>query len=57
MGYESMTDATAITTRAKENMLFAMASLSREDRMRLGYQQLELIKQCSFNGKQCSIVQ
>lgn len=50
-----MTDEVAIVTKAKENLLFAMASLDREIRIGLSYEKRELINMCSFNGKECDI--
>jgi hypothetical protein len=50
-----MTDEVAIVTKAKENLLFAMSSLSMEERMLLSNSKRELIHKCSFNGKACDI--
>jgi hypothetical protein len=52
-----MTDHTAINTRAKENMMFQMASMPQEQRVRLSYGLMEMVRQCSFNGQQCNITQ
>lgn len=50
-----MTDEVAIVTKAKENIIFAMAALSMEERMLLSNSKRELIHKCSFNGKACDI--
>lgn len=50
-----MTDEVAIVTKAKENLIFAMAALSMEDRMRLSHLKHELIHKCSFSGKACNV--
>ena len=50
-----MTDEVAIVTKAKENIMFAMATLSMEDRAKLSTTKRELIQKCSFNGKACDI--
>lgn len=45
-----MTDEVAIVTRAKENMMFAMATLSMDQRRKMSYTKEEFIHKCSFNG-------
>lgn len=50
-----MTDEVAIVTKAKENIMFAMATLSMEDREKLSTTKRELVHKCSFNGKACDI--
>ncbi|PIO52593.1 hypothetical protein TELCIR_26098 [Teladorsagia circumcincta] len=50
-----MTDEVAIVTKAKENIMFAMATLSMEDREKLSTTKRELVQKCSFNGKACDI--
>ncbi len=45
----------AIQTKAKENLVFTMASLPIEQRIRLGYAKSEMIKMCSFNGGECDV--
>uniref|UniRef100_A0A914RSV9 Degenerin mec-10 n=1 Tax=Parascaris equorum TaxID=6256 RepID=A0A914RSV9_PAREQ len=45
----------AIVTKAKENIMFAMATLSMEDRQRLSTTKRELVHKCSFNGLACDI--
>uniref|UniRef100_A0A915D8L0 Degenerin mec-4/10 cytosolic domain-containing protein n=1 Tax=Ditylenchus dipsaci TaxID=166011 RepID=A0A915D8L0_9BILA len=55
MGFEGMTDEVAIVTKAKENIVFAMAGMPMEDRLRLSTQKHELIQKCSFSGKACDI--
>ncbi|KJH52915.1 degenerin [Dictyocaulus viviparus] len=57
MGFEGMTDEVAIVTKAKENIMFAMATLSMEDRKKLSTTKRELVQKCSFNGKACDIEQ
>lgn len=41
--------------KAKENIIFAMAALSMEERMLLSNGKRELLHKCSFNGKACDI--
>ncbi|KAI6177484.1 hypothetical protein M3Y97_00912700 [Aphelenchoides bicaudatus] len=55
MGFSGMTDEVAIVTKAKENIIFAMAALSMEERMLLSNSKRELLHKCSFNGKACDI--
>ncbi|KAE9414547.1 hypothetical protein Angca_007670 [Angiostrongylus cantonensis] len=55
MGFEGMTDEVAIVTKAKENIMFAMATLSMDDRKKLSTTKRELVQKCSFNGKACDI--
>lgn len=50
-----MTDEVAITTKAKENLVFIIATLDLETRVNLSYTKNEFIRMCSFNGKQCDI--
>ena len=50
-----MTDEVAIVTKAKENVMFAMSSLSAADRKLMSYEKDELIHKCSFNGGACDI--
>jgi uncharacterized Fe-S radical SAM superfamily protein PflX len=50
-----MTDEVAIVTKAKENIVFAMATLSMSDRRALSYSKQDLLQKCSFNGEQCDI--
>lgn len=53
--FQGMTDEVAIVTKAKENIMFAMATLSMQDRERLSTTKRELVHKCSFNGKACDI--
>ncbi|CAI5455769.1 unnamed protein product [Caenorhabditis angaria] len=55
MGFQGMTDEVAIVTKAKENIMFAMATLSMADREALSNTKKELVHKCSFNGKACDI--
>ncbi|VDN18169.1 unnamed protein product [Gongylonema pulchrum] len=55
MGFTGMTDEVAIVTKAKENIIFAMATLSMKDRQRLSTTKRELVHKCSFNGIACDI--
>lgn len=50
-----MTDEVAIVTKAKENIMFAMAALPMHVRMQLSHSKHELIHKCSFSGKACDI--
>ena len=52
-----MTDEVAIVTKAKENMVFAMASLPMAKRKELSMSKADFVQRCSFNGKQCDIEQ
>uniref|UniRef100_A0A915MB71 Amiloride-sensitive sodium channel n=1 Tax=Meloidogyne javanica TaxID=6303 RepID=A0A915MB71_MELJA len=52
LGYENMTDEVAITTKTREKLVLAMASLHKEQRKSLSYGRSEFIKMCSFNGQQ-----
>ncbi|KAK6765985.1 hypothetical protein RB195_025725 [Necator americanus] len=55
MGFQGMTDEVAIVTKAKENIMFAMATLSMDAREKLSTTKRELVQKCSFNGKACDI--
>jgi hypothetical protein len=50
-----MTDEVAIVTKAKENIMFAMATLSMAEREALSTTKRELVHKCSFNGLPCDI--
>ncbi|GMS79828.1 hypothetical protein PENTCL1PPCAC_2003, partial [Pristionchus entomophagus] len=55
MGFAGMTDEVAIVNKAKENIMFAMATLSMGERQGLSTTKRELIHKCSFNGMACDI--
>lgn len=55
LGFEGMTDEVAIVTKAKENIVFAMATLSMAERSELSNQRHEFLHKCSFNQIQCDI--
>ncbi|GMT05278.1 hypothetical protein PENTCL1PPCAC_27452, partial [Pristionchus entomophagus] len=55
MGFAGMTDEVAIVNKAKENIMFAMATLSNGHREGLSTTKRELIHKCSFNGIACDI--
>ncbi|PAV60388.1 hypothetical protein WR25_23574 [Diploscapter pachys] len=55
MGFQGMQDEVAIVTKAKENIIFAMATLSMDVREKLSTSKRELVHKCSFNGKECNI--
>ncbi|EJW79494.1 degenerin mec-4, partial [Wuchereria bancrofti] len=55
MGFDGMTDEVAIVTKAKENIIFAMAALPMKDRQRISTTKRELVHKCSFNGVACDI--
>ncbi|KAE9550741.1 hypothetical protein FO519_006042 [Halicephalobus sp. NKZ332] len=57
MGFKGMTDEVAIVTKAKENIMFAMAALTMEKRKLLSNTKRELVHKCSFNGQACDIDQ
>lgn len=50
-----MTDEVAIVTKARENIIFAMAELPVEHRILLSHKKRQLIQKCSFNGDDCNI--
>jgi hypothetical protein len=50
-----MQDEVAIVTRAKENIIFATASLSEQEKMFISNLKREFIQKCSFNGQACDI--
>jgi len=50
-----MQDEVAIVTKAKENIIFAMATLAMDVREKLSTSKRELVHKCSFNGKECNI--
>uniref|UniRef100_A0A1I7Y9G0 Uncharacterized protein n=1 Tax=Steinernema glaseri TaxID=37863 RepID=A0A1I7Y9G0_9BILA len=56
LGYENMTDEVAITTKTKEKLVLTMAGLPTHRRIALSYGKSEFIRMCSFNGKQCNII-
>ncbi|CAD5216182.1 unnamed protein product [Bursaphelenchus okinawaensis] len=55
MGFKDMKDEVAIVTKAKENIIFAMSTLSVKERMLLSNSKRELLHKCSFNGQPCDI--
>uniref|UniRef100_A0A914XFH9 Uncharacterized protein n=1 Tax=Plectus sambesii TaxID=2011161 RepID=A0A914XFH9_9BILA len=55
LGFQGMTDQVAIVTKAKENVIFAMAQESDDVRAMLSIRKHELIQKCSFNGQACDI--
>ncbi|CAD5216048.1 unnamed protein product [Bursaphelenchus okinawaensis] len=55
LGFKNMTDEVAIVTKARENIIFAMAELSEKQREALSIQKHQLIHKCSFNGQACDI--
>ncbi len=48
-----MTDSVAITTKAKENLMFAVSKMDPAEKSAMGYTSAEFITKCSFNGRQC----
>jgi hypothetical protein len=55
LGFGGMTDEVAIVTKAKENIVFAMATLSMRERSDLSYTKHEFVQKCSFNSQGCNI--
>ncbi|KAH7715254.1 CBN-ASIC-1 protein [Aphelenchoides avenae] len=54
-GLKGVRDSVAIRTKATENLVFAVSSLSKEQKNSMSYSKRELITKCSFNGKPCSV--
>ena len=50
-----MTDEVAIATKAKENIVFSMASSLQQERSKFSQTKHDFIHACSFNGEQCDI--
>jgi hypothetical protein len=50
-----MTDKTAIATKARENIIFAMSQINEHERIAMSYTKEEFIKECSFNNRECSV--
>ena len=50
-----MRDEIAIVTKAKENIIFAMAELSEGQRIAMSVEKRKFIQKCSFNGMECNI--
>ncbi|KAF8354860.1 hypothetical protein PRIPAC_96483 [Pristionchus pacificus] len=55
MGFAEMSDGVAMLTQARQNLMFTMAALSREQRIALSQDLDEFIEMCSFDGKDCDI--
>ncbi|KAF8371199.1 hypothetical protein PRIPAC_77628 [Pristionchus pacificus] len=55
MGFAEMSDGVAMLTQARQNLMFTMAALSREQRIALSQDLHEFIEMCSFDGKDCHI--
>lgn len=53
--FQGLTDKVAIISKAKENLIFAIAAMSALQRSELSYTKDEFIRKCSFNGRECSI--
>ena len=52
---EGMSDPVAIVSKAKENLMFAVAEMNETEKSSLSYTKTEFITKCSFNGRECSI--
>lgn len=46
----------ALNAKAKENLVFAVASMNESEKIELSYNKLEFITRCSFNGRFVSLV-
>ena len=55
LGFEGMTDQTAITAKAKENIMFAVNGMPQSRRIEIGTKKHEFINSCSFNSRGCNI--
>ncbi|KAI1724773.1 amiloride-sensitive sodium channel domain-containing protein [Ditylenchus destructor] len=54
-GLKGLTDPIAIRSKAAENLIFAVNSLSETEKSQLSYSKREFITKCSFNGRQCFV--
>uniref|UniRef100_A0A915EJE5 Amiloride-sensitive sodium channel n=1 Tax=Ditylenchus dipsaci TaxID=166011 RepID=A0A915EJE5_9BILA len=54
-GLKGISDPIAIRSKASENLVFAVSSLSEQEKSRLSYSKKEFITKCSFNGRQCFV--
>ncbi len=52
---QGMSDKTAIVTKAKENIVFAMSRMNDTEKSAMSYSKEEFIKECSFNNRECSV--
>lgn len=50
-----MRDKVAISTKARENIVFAVDKMSEEEKSEMSYSKDELITECSFNNKECTV--
>jgi hypothetical protein len=52
---QELTDEIAISTKGRENLIFAVGGLPFENRTMLSHAKNEFILKCSFNHKDCDI--
>uniref|UniRef100_A0A7E4WDD4 Degenerin-like protein unc-105 n=1 Tax=Panagrellus redivivus TaxID=6233 RepID=A0A7E4WDD4_PANRE len=55
LGFDELTDEIAITTQAKQNLLFTVGEKPITERISLSQNKSEFILKCSFNQKDCNI--
>ncbi|KAE9413773.1 hypothetical protein Angca_002758, partial [Angiostrongylus cantonensis] len=57
LGYENLTDEIAIATQAQQNLMFAVGSMTPEQKENMSQQLDEFVLKCSFNQKDCDMKQ
>jgi amiloride-sensitive sodium channel len=50
-----MSDKVAMATKAKENMVFVVGTMNDTEKSAMSYTMKELIHECSFNGRECTM--
>ncbi|ETN75823.1 degenerin-like protein unc-105 [Necator americanus] len=55
LGFENLTDEIAIVTQAQQNLMFAVGSMTPEQKEGMSHQLDEFVLKCSFNQKDCDM--
>ncbi|CAJ0606181.1 unnamed protein product [Cylicocyclus nassatus] len=55
LGYENLTDEIAIVTQAQQNLMFAVGSMTPQQKETMSHPLDELVLKCSFNQKDCDM--
>ncbi|CAI4232087.1 unnamed protein product [Auanema sp. JU1783] len=55
LGFENITDDIALTAQAQQNLMFAVGSMTQDEKKQMSHQIDEFILKCSFNQKDCDL--
>lgn len=53
--FQNLTDEIAIVTQAQQNLMFAVGSMTPEQKEGMSHQLDEFVLKCSFNQKDCDM--